>query len=189
MTRMCGRRNVDTGLLVAVFMTLVALTLSLTAAFHCDFMRVKLNLDSIENLFQIDLYEGEGYQLGIFSRQDLRSSGDRSSCQIWNENDKDIFWDSPYKTAISFAIISAVVGAGCLVALLCSMWCFDMARPSVRVVALLLIFVGICQGLVFVVFATDLCDVFNCHFSAMAGINIAATLFWWIASFFVFRSA
>uniref|UniRef100_A0A7S1VM27 Uncharacterized protein n=1 Tax=Grammatophora oceanica TaxID=210454 RepID=A0A7S1VM27_9STRA len=164
---------------------LAALILSLFAVNHCDFLVVKLH-DSTMDLPPLlsRLFPGieDGLSLGINTREDL-SFGDEWNCRRWNTNDAEFWWDATYQGAMSMGILANIFGIAVAILGLNSM-CFDFDGTLKYMTVCLCVLVGICQGLVFIIFATDKCNdgVFECQFSSAAGINVAATTLWFIAA-------
>jgi len=158
---------------LASVIALVALILSMSSTFRCDFIKVNI-VDKQQSLFG-SYDEDHWYSFGLWIREEEETPG---LCLEYNENERNALFDSKWGTArVSsimadvFAVISAI--------LVLSSTCVKADRRLWRIVACFCLLGSLMETLSLLVFGSTLCsDISDCKVDRGAAINLAASFLW-----------
>eukprot|EP00978_Attheya_sp_CCMP212_P015271 scaffold39354_cov59-Attheya_sp.AAC.2 len=103
------------------------------------------------------------------------------ACRDWSDQDRDFFFDGPWKAARAMAVISTIFGFAVMVCTFI-MPCVRFPLLVLKIMALLLVFSGILCFLSLVALASDICQDYDCVFSHSAGVAIAAGIMYFITA-------
>jgi hypothetical protein len=146
----------------------------------CNFVRVKTPGNVLNDDLFPSNFEAQTGRLGIglWNFEDyLNNDHDGhyySSCIMFN-NTTDDFLDDKWKAARSMSVVAnACLGISVLSCF--AMMCLALPNFFFKFVAALLFLGCLCESLVFIVFASDMCNISDCQFSSGAGTAVAASV-------------
>ncbi|GKZ00952.1 hypothetical protein MPSEU_001046700 [Mayamaea pseudoterrestris] len=156
----------------AVFLAIIACIFSIAGVGGCNFLTV------------------DGDPWGLLWRQEHFIEGNLTDrklhCTAWSAYEKDIM-DAKYKTGRAFAfftIITLILGVSPVLALSCA----TIDKTSLGLLAACFVLATLFQGLVFISFASDICQYdFHCKISFGGGLTVAGMLFCLLTAFCLVR--
>jgi hypothetical protein len=171
----------------ALIFAVLAYGCAVNTAVTCDFVRVKkspgylLNDDLFENL---EVQTGR-LGIGLWNFEDILNNDDYYSSCIEFNNSNDDFLDAKWKAARSMSVVAnACLGISVLSCIV--MMCLALPIVFVKLILALLVLGCLCESLVFIAFASNVCDyISDCQFSSGAGTAVAASVLALIAAAFV----